>query len=440
MMTTTSSLRKNPLEILSTLRKKTPADEPDWILRFDNFEQKKREKKCGGIKAESLSKPPCIVLVLGGDRRVQHVEFRERLDGIDEKDFLSKCIFELCPRSDRPVLETLLDSVTQCSAELKICVNNKNLNINATSARQSGSEQIRLECKLVERTSHHSVEQQSNLSVYPFEAISPASSTSRDVPHDMMGSPTMCTSVLSDSFETKPSNLTENKFRQQPLTIPHQEQPSYNFSYFTKPDSSSFDFGDKEESPSAKKKRRPSKVKIKPMNEENNGISKNTSLFSPTTIETPKPKNTMLQTLLTSNAPCISFNINQIPNMSSPQYFSNPVSRQAYMVENQVGATKQKATKTSRAKRKELANSTAAATTPTSTSTTAIGFAVGSSIPHQNLPANMFQTSMASVQMGGGMAAYVMTGPGPMPNGAQMNGGVVYNPHNMPIASTSSGG
>ena len=36
--------------------------------------------------------------------------FRERLDGIDEKDFLSKCIFELCPRSDRPVLETLLDS------------------------------------------------------------------------------------------------------------------------------------------------------------------------------------------------------------------------------------------------------------------------------------------------------------------------------------------
>jgi hypothetical protein len=40
---------------------------------------------------------------------------------------------------------------------------------------------------------------------------------------------------------------------------------------------------------------RPSKVKIKSMNEENNGISKNTSLFSPTTIETPKPKNTMLQ-------------------------------------------------------------------------------------------------------------------------------------------------
>lgn len=36
--------RKNPLEILSELRKKALADEPDWMLRLDNSSAKKRDK------------------------------------------------------------------------------------------------------------------------------------------------------------------------------------------------------------------------------------------------------------------------------------------------------------------------------------------------------------------------------------------------------------
>ncbi|KAH7720770.1 hypothetical protein AAVH_11823 [Aphelenchoides avenae] len=261
--------RKNPLEILSELRKKALADEPDWMLRLDNSSAKKREKKrpcvvcvarrtssesstsgastnsaagcasgpAGHCTSVQRSSEPSLVLHLDrSTRRIVKADLRDVNIGICESDFVSKKIDDLCRRSERTVIDALVGSAAKCSAELILCVKSHTITVDAITAPPTDpSEPIRLECVLLSYTvvdngsgQHSSVLYHNNnyctshsaagipvssgSGSLEFEAISPPSLNSRDTaqqapnPADTLSE--LCTGLFTGPADTSATFTT----------------------------------------------------------------------------------------------------------------------------------------------------------------------------------------------------------------------------------------
>ncbi|VDK52871.1 unnamed protein product, partial [Anisakis simplex] len=116
---------QNPIHLLSQIRKKFPeAEKEDWILRLDDTKRKPSSDSICGLNAT---------------------------------DVIGRRIDQLCVRDDKSVLDTLLDSVAECSAELRLCIKENIISTRARtlkSANNNSDGSIVLECAVIRCLKH----------------------------------------------------------------------------------------------------------------------------------------------------------------------------------------------------------------------------------------------------------------------------------------------
>ncbi|KAI1730425.1 hypothetical protein Ddc_03119 [Ditylenchus destructor] len=185
-------MRKNPSEILQELRKKAELVDDTWVLRLDDaggfsssmFKKRNKNRPCVVCVArrtmsessdigpshsvDCASAPECsssirddreiigtLILELNSKtRRILNCEISGKLiELVKQCDTVSKTIDEICKKGERTVLNTLIESVAQCSAAITFTINGQTFPTEAKSihltSKEDGSPDVRLECSVI---------------------------------------------------------------------------------------------------------------------------------------------------------------------------------------------------------------------------------------------------------------------------------------------------
>ncbi|VDM40846.1 unnamed protein product [Toxocara canis] len=149
---------QNPVHLLSQIRKKFPeAEKEDWILRLDDKKKPKRSCVVCVARRPSESEGPSddsksslISFTLNSSHRIIDARFRDSQLDINASDVVGRCIDELCCKDDKSVLDTLLDSVAECSAELRLSVKEYIISTRAHTLKTNNSDEpLVLECAVI---------------------------------------------------------------------------------------------------------------------------------------------------------------------------------------------------------------------------------------------------------------------------------------------------
>uniref|UniRef100_A0A914VUE3 PAS domain-containing protein n=1 Tax=Plectus sambesii TaxID=2011161 RepID=A0A914VUE3_9BILA len=132
-----------------------------WKLRLEPKAKKKKRgclvcvaRRISGekspIEGGNAVLSPSIAFMLDSGNRISDVDLKDISLGIKPADLIGKTIRELCWKADSAVLDTLLDSVTDCSGELRLRVIDCTLTVQARAVKTRLSDHpIRLECALL---------------------------------------------------------------------------------------------------------------------------------------------------------------------------------------------------------------------------------------------------------------------------------------------------
>ncbi|KAI1718776.1 hypothetical protein DdX_05883 [Ditylenchus destructor] len=185
-------MRKNPSEILQELRKKAELVDDTWVLRLDDaggfsssmFKKRNKSRPCVVCVArrtmsessdigpphsvDCASAPECsssirdereiigtLILELNSKtRRILNCEISGKLiEFVKQSDTVSKTIDEICKKGERTVLNTLIESVAQCSAAITFTINGQTFPTEAKSihltSKEDGLPDVRLECSVI---------------------------------------------------------------------------------------------------------------------------------------------------------------------------------------------------------------------------------------------------------------------------------------------------
>uniref|UniRef100_A0A0M3I037 BTB/POZ domain-containing protein n=1 Tax=Ascaris lumbricoides TaxID=6252 RepID=A0A0M3I037_ASCLU len=154
---------QNPVHLLSQIRKKFPeAEKEDWILRLDDRKKPKRSCVVCVARRPSESEGPSddskcslISFTLNASHRITDAQFRDSHSDISASDVIGRCIDELCCKDDKSVLDTLLDSVAECSAELRLCIKDYIISTRAHTLKTNNSDEpLVLECAVIRFLKH----------------------------------------------------------------------------------------------------------------------------------------------------------------------------------------------------------------------------------------------------------------------------------------------
>lgn len=160
-------IQKNPIHLLSQIRKKFPeAEKEDWILRLDDKKKHKRGSVvCVARRASNSeglpddSKLSLISFTLDPSHRIINALFRDSQFDISPSEVIGRCVDELCCKDDKSVLDTLLDSVAECSAELHLRIKDRIITTRAHTVRTANAEEpVILECTVTRLKSSPSSE------------------------------------------------------------------------------------------------------------------------------------------------------------------------------------------------------------------------------------------------------------------------------------------
>jgi hypothetical protein len=159
------TLYKTHNEIIDKLKKLSPADSDDWILRFHDGPSKKEKKKtCVACVAKKPDDPNSgelfpasgtfVLFLEKSDYKICKFEKRDAtFPGINDIDFNGKSFQELCKRNEWPTIDLILETacrVEQTSAELTFSLNGLSIFSKVSTLSSLGSnEPVQLFCEVL---------------------------------------------------------------------------------------------------------------------------------------------------------------------------------------------------------------------------------------------------------------------------------------------------
>uniref|UniRef100_A0AC34FTF3 Uncharacterized protein n=1 Tax=Panagrolaimus sp. ES5 TaxID=591445 RepID=A0AC34FTF3_9BILA len=157
------TLYKTHNEIIDKLKKLSPADSDDWILRFNDGPKKDKKKTCvacvakkpDNSGADSIHGSGTFVLFL--DRlsfKICKFEKRDAIfPGINDINFNGKSLQELCKRNEWATIDLILETacrIEQSSAEFTFSINGLSVYAKVATLSSLGSnEPIQLYCDIL---------------------------------------------------------------------------------------------------------------------------------------------------------------------------------------------------------------------------------------------------------------------------------------------------
>uniref|UniRef100_A0A1I7XD62 MALT1 n=1 Tax=Heterorhabditis bacteriophora TaxID=37862 RepID=A0A1I7XD62_HETBA len=128
--------------ILSKLKIKNQED-TDWTLRLDNRKKKRSATLC--VARAVAECHGSLSLLLDRTSRITNYVNMSGLR-IEDGDLISRYVGDLCSKSDQLVLETLIESQSDCSAELQLIFREFDLTAHVQAQHSFGT--VRLECQI----------------------------------------------------------------------------------------------------------------------------------------------------------------------------------------------------------------------------------------------------------------------------------------------------
>jgi hypothetical protein len=157
------TLYKTHNEIIDKLKKLSPADSDDWILRFNDGPKKDKKKTCVACVAkkpddsgaDNIQGSGTFVLFLDRTNfKICKFEKRDAIfPGINDINFNGKSLQELCKRNEWPTIDLILETacrIEQSSAEFTFSINGLSIYAKVATMSSLGSnEPIQLFCDIL---------------------------------------------------------------------------------------------------------------------------------------------------------------------------------------------------------------------------------------------------------------------------------------------------
>uniref|UniRef100_A0AC35FER1 Uncharacterized protein n=1 Tax=Panagrolaimus sp. PS1159 TaxID=55785 RepID=A0AC35FER1_9BILA len=157
------TLYKTHNEIIDKLKKLSPADSDDWILRFNDGPKKDKKKTCIACVAkkpddsgtDNIQGSGTFVLFLDRTNfKICRFEKRDAIfPGINDINFNGKSLQELCKRNEWPTIDLILETacrIEQSSAEFTFSINGLSIYAKVATMSSLGSnEPIQLFCDIL---------------------------------------------------------------------------------------------------------------------------------------------------------------------------------------------------------------------------------------------------------------------------------------------------